>query len=287
MAALTAEELAMLTDEEREGYEEDEDIDPEVDPEVDPELGPDVDPEPSVDPKVGPEVDPKADPEPKVETDPEPDVNAPLPKPLFNAELPADLEAKRTGLNTKEDELVTKFDNGDITFAEYHKELRSLNNERSQLDRLELKSELAQEAQQSQIDNTWQNTAVSFVNAHPLISKNETMWNSFDIVLRRVTSEVMAKGEQPGPRELDKAYKQWAEDLGIQAETPKAQPAPTVKKETIVPPNLGKLPAATATDTEDGKWAHLDRLADSDPLAYEAAMLRLSDAERDEYTRAG
>ena len=55
----------------------------------------------------------------------------------------------------------------------------------------------------------------------------------------------------------------------------------------MVPPTLGKVPASAATDTDDGKFAHLDRLADSDPLAYETAVAKMSAAQRDEYMRAG
>ena len=59
------------------------------------------------------------------------------------------------------------------------------------------------------------------------------------------------------------------------------------KKQNVVPPNLGKVPASTANDTDDGKFAHLDRLAESDPLAFEAALAKMSDAQRDEYMQAG
>lgn len=208
------------------------------------------------------------------------------PTPLFKAELPADIEAKRTALDTQEDDLVKKFDEGDITFAEYNKELRSLNRERADLDRAELKAELAKEAQQSQVEQTWQTTANTFVAEHPLISKNETMWSSFDAIVRRVTAETMQKGEQPGRRDLEKAYKQWTEDLGI-SDAGTQKPQPKQKKQNIVPPNLGKVPAATANDTDDGKFAHLDRLAESDPLAFEAALAKMSDAQRDEYMQAG
>ena len=208
------------------------------------------------------------------------------PTPLFKAELPADIEAKRTALDTQEDDLVKKFDEGDITFAEYNKELRSLNRERADLDRAELKAELAQEAQQSQVEQTWQTTANTFVAEHPLISKNETTWSSFDAIVRRVTAETMQKGEQPSRRDLEKAYKQWTEDLGI-ADAGIQKSQPKQKKQNIVPPNLGKVPAATANDTDDGKFAHLDRLAESDPLAFEAALAKMSDAQRDEYMQAG
>lgn len=284
---LSAEDLAMLTDEEREGYLEDEGDD------ADDDTGADVKADDKGD-QDGADGDDSQDDGADSNTqgdgkdgESEDKLDDPLkPTPLFKAELPADIEAKRTALDTQEDELVNKFDEGDITFAEYNKELRSLNRERADLDRAELKAELAQEAQQSQVEQTWQTTANTFVAEHPLISKNETTWSSFDAIVRRVTAETMQKGEQPSRRDLEKAYKQWTEDLGI-ADVGIQKPQPKHKKQNIVPPNLGKVPAATANDTDDGKFAHLDRLAESDPLAFEAALAKMSDAQRDEYMQAG
>lgn len=285
---LSEEDLAMLTEEERAGLLDDEDEDADQDSDDD-----DTDADGKADDKGdenGADGDDSqdADADSNTQGDGEGEkLDDPIkPTPLFKAELPADIEAKRTALDTQEDGLVKKFDEGDITFAEYNKELRSLNRERADLDRAELKAELAKEAQQSQVEQTWQTTANTFVAEHPLISKNETTWSSFDAIVRRVTAETMQKGEQPSRRDLEKAYKQWTEDLGItDAGIQKSQSKQ--KKQNIVPPNLGKVPAATANDTDDGKFAHLDRLAESDPLAFEAALAKMSDAQRDEYMQAG
>lgn len=295
---LSAEDLAMLTDEERAGYLEDEGDgtdgdDQDVDDADDNDTGADGKADDKGD-ENGAENDDSQDAGADSNTqgdgkdgEGEDKLDDPIkPTPLFKVELPADIEAKRTALDTQEDDLVKKFDEGDITFAEYNKELRSLNRERADLDRAELKAELAQEAQQSQVEQTWQTTANTFVAEHPLISKNETMWSSFDAIVRRVTAETMQKGEQPSRRDLEKAYKQWTEDLGI-ADAGTQKPQPKQKKQNVVPPNLGKVPAATANDTDDGKFAHLDRLAESDPLAFEAALAKMSDAQRDEYMQAG
>ena len=285
---LSAEDLAMLTDEERAGYLEDEGDgtdgdDQDVDDADDNDTGADGE----ADDKGDDSQDAGVDSNTQGDGEGEDKLDDPIkPTPLFKAELPADIEAKRTALDTQEDDLVKKFDEGDITFAEYNKELRSLNRERADLDRAELKAELAQEAQQSQVEQTWQTTANTFVAEHPLISKNETTWSSFDAIVRRVTAETMQKGEQPSRRDLEKAYKQWTEDLGI-ADAGIQKSQSKHKKQNIVPPNLGKVPAATANDTDDGKFAHLDRLAESDPLAFEAALAKMSDAQRDEYMQAG
>ena len=285
---LSAEDLAMLTDEERAGYLEDEGDGTDGDDQGtdDDDTGADEKADDKGDDSQDAGVDSNTQGDGK-NGEGEGELDDPIkPTPLFKAELPADIEAKRTALDTQEDDLVKKFDEGDITFAEYNKELRSLNRERADLDRAELKAELAQEAQQSQVEQTWQTTANTFVAEHPLISKNETTWSSFDAIVRRVTAETMQKGEQPSRRDLEKAYKQWTEDLGI-ADAGIQKSQPKQKKQNIVPPNLGKVPAATANDTDDGKFAHLDRLAESDPLACEAALAKMSDAQRDEYMQAG
>ena len=288
---LSAEDLAMLTDEERAGLldDEDEDDDQDVDDADDDDTGADEKADDKGDENGADGEDSQdagADSNTQGDDEGEKLDDSIKPTPLFKAELPADIEAKRTALDTQEDDLVKKFDEGDITFAEYNKELRSLNRERADLDRAELKAELAQEAQQSQVEQTWQTTANTFVAEHPLISKNETTWSSFDAIVRRVTAETMQKGEQPSRRDLEKAYKQWTEDLGITDAGIQKSPSKQ-KKQNIVPPNLGKVPAATANDTDDGKFAHLDRLAESDPLAFEAALAKMSDAQRDEYMQAG
>jgi len=279
---LSEEDLAMLTEEEREGLLDAEDEGTDGDDQNDDDAGT------GADGKADDKGDDSQDAGTDSNTQGDGELDDPIikPTPLFKAELPADIEAKRTALDSQEDDLVKKFDEGDITFAEYNKELRSLNRDRADLDRAELKAELAQEAQQSQVEQTWQTTANTFVAEHPLISKNETTWSSFDAIVRRVTAETMQKGEQPGRRDLEKAYKQWTEDLGI-SDAGTQKPQPKQKKQNIVPPNLGKVPAATANDTDDGKFAHLDRLAESDPLAFEAALAKMSDAQRDEYMQAG
>ena len=290
---LSAEDLAMLTEEERAGLLDDEDEgegtdgdDQNVDDAGDDDTGADGKADDKGDENDA-DGDDSQDAGADKDVEGEDKLDDPIkPTPLFKAELPADIEAKRTALDTQEDDLVKKFDEGDITFAEYNKELRSLNRERADLDRAELKAELAQEAQQSQVEQTWQTTANTFVAEHPLISKNETMWSSFDAIVRRVTAETMQKGEQPSRRDLEKAYKQWTEDLGI-ADAGIQKSQPKQKKQNVVPPNIGKVPAATANDTDDGKFAHLDRLAESDPLAFEAALAKMSDAQRDEYMQAG
>ena len=43
------------------------------------------------------------------------------------------------------------------------------------------------------------------------------------------------------------------------------------------------MPSAEIESTTGGKYAVLDRLASTDPLGYEAALERMSEAERNAY----
>ena len=284
MSKLTEEELALLTEEEREGYladdegEEGNGDEGDDDPQDDPTLAVD-DPaaaaQAAANDQAGDDQGDGAETKEEFTTQP---------KPLFNAELPADIQAQRTEIDEKEDALDKQFDEGDITFSEHKKALREINQQRNALDRAELKAELAAEAYQTQIDNSWQASQTAFFSAHPEINTaNDVQMTALDHLVRQETKAVLDKGGVIGVPELERAYTKYKQAFNIEAAAPKQAKAPSAKNEGVVPPNLGKLPAATANDTDDGKFAHLDRL---EGVAFEDALAKLSDAQRDEYLRS-
>lgn len=304
MSKLTEEELAMLTEEEREGYLDDDEEDGEGDEGAEQGQSDEGQEEEEDDPTTKPDADTgdegqednegaQGGNEGKEQAQQPKDEFTPQPKPLFNDNLPADIEAQRTAIDAKEDDLDKQFDEGDITFSEHKKALRELNRERSALDRAELKAELSREAQAAQIDNSWQSSQAAFFASHPEINiNNEAQMAALDHLVRQETAAVLQKGGAIGVPELERAYAKFKEAFNIADPAPKQQPqqekqTKKPKKETVVPPNLGKVPAAVGNETDDGKFAHLDRLADSDPLAFEDALSKMTDAQRDEYMRAG
>ena len=293
---LSPEELAMLTPEELAGLEEDDEEEEELEegqpkPKPKPEEEEEEElPEGGKKPEGEGKPGEQEQPGQQQEEQEEPQERRRTRVEMFRADVPEDIETQRTALDARWDELAQKFDDGDITFAEYNKGIRGLNDERAKLDRAELKAELAQEANQSRSQEDWANLCEDFVSANPIIGKNETMWNAFDAKLRQVTAATMNAGGQIGQRDLDKAFKLMQEDLGITAPAPtpgENKGKPGKKTPVDVPPTLGKVPASQQNDTDDGKYAHLDRLAETDPEKYEAALLRMSDAERDAYMQAG
>lgn len=300
---LTAEELAMLTEDERRQLEEEQgDDDTDTDTDADDQSGDDADQDDddSSDDDAGDEDD-TGDQGDADEDDQDGDDDngddqddqeqeeqlEKAPAPLFTAELPEDIEANRTEIDGKEDTLVEQFDNGDITFAEYNKQIRTLNNERAALERIELKAEMAREAQQAQIDNQWQGALNTFLAEHPEIDlSNEFHHAAFDKLLRQHTAGVMEKGGLPGLREIKKAHGDFIKTFNLQSDKPapkeQKQEKQTAKtpKHREVPPNLGKIPAAANADMDDGRFAALDKLP---PDKFEAAFAKLSEADRNAY----
>lgn len=294
---LTAEELAMLTEDERRQLEEEQgDDDTDTDTDADDQSGDDADQDDddSSDDDAGDEDDTgdQGDADDQDGDDDNGDDQddqeqeeqlEKAPAPLFTAELPEDIEAKRTEIDGKEDTLVEQFDNGDITFAEYNKQIRTLNNERAALERIELKAEMAREAQQAQIDNQWQGALNTFLEEHPEIDlSNEFHHAAFDKLLRQHTAGVMEKGGLPGLREIKKAHGDFVKTFNLQSNKPAPKEKQTAKtpKYREVPPNLGKVPAAANADMDDGRFAALDKLP---PDKFEAAFAKLSEADRNAY----
>ena len=111
------------------------------------------------------------------------------------------------------------------------------------------------------------------------------------------TSETSAFGAPKNPldasilADADKAIREQLAKSGIMFGAKPAEPKPGDKKvepgKPEIPPTLAKLPAANAQETDGGAFAALDRLAESDPEAYEAAYGKLTEAEREAYLARG
>lgn len=231
----------------------------------------------------------KAKAEPEPEPEPEKPVVAPRPRGVLNDTLPEDYSQRVEANNAAMDELAQKYEDGDISFAEYNKGMRKLNEEAMDLREVKMRAEISEVSSTNSVQQHWDGLMGSFLTAHPEAISTPVRQNAFDHILREITAPVMAAGGMPGQAEIDKAYARLAEEFGIQAKQPDgdkgAQP-PAAKKENKVPPTLGAVPAAAHTDVDDGKWAHLDRLAEQDPMKFEETLLKMSEAERNEYLQS-
>ncbi|HEX5362345.1 MAG TPA: hypothetical protein VFW49_14860 [Fluviicoccus sp.] len=283
-----------LTDEERAALESDDDIidgnqddpqDPaESDDPQDPPADPDEDPEDPADPAEP--VDPPADPQ-DPPADPEP---APAPAPTEHAPIlvvqpPADAEAKLQEISTQKADLMEKFDDGDITVKEYQQQIDALNKQEREIELAVHKAQMAAEIEQQRQANEWNATVNGFIaeNTQYNPEANPVLYQMLDLEVRRValTDEFKNRTDMAaGKAILQKAHENIAKATGMQIK-PKGKTTPAPKSDA--PPSLHNVPAADLNDTKGGKYAVLDRLSTSDPIAYEEALMKLPEAERDAY----
>lgn len=206
--------------------------------------------------------------------------------PVLVVNAPQDADTKLSEIATKKDELLAKFDDGDITTKEYQAELDALNKQEREVEWGIEKAKLASEMEAQRQANEWKATVDSFIRENPRYSpdKAPSMYQLLDIEVRRVagTDEFKNRSDPAAGREiLAKAHENIAKDLGFEAK-PAASKKPAPTKPNL-PPNLASVPAADQNDTQGGKYAVLDRMASSDPIAYEEALMKLPEAERNAY----
>lgn len=218
---------------------------------------------------------------------PEPEaapVAAAQPAPIFVAEAPADADANLANITSQKDALATKFDDGDITAKEYHAQLDALNKQEREIERAQDRARLANEMGEQQRMNAWFNQAQTFARDNGYTDPRRL--NMLDAEVRAVA---VAEPHLTGTDVLNKAHQNLV-DAGLAvakgAAKPAAAAAPAKGKPVELPPSIHKLPAADVDDTGAGEFAELDRLASTDPLKYEQALGKMSEAQRDRYLAA-
>lgn len=198
-------------------------------------------------------------------------------------EAPADAKAKLEDLTKREDALAAKFDDGELTAAEYRQQQRALDNDRDELKNQIFRAQLSEDAARA----AWfGNTVTDFLSKHTQYEDGSLMYNALDREVRRLQTANAEEGKsQYDPAILLQAHQNIEASarkaFGVGPTTP-TTPKPGEQKREI-PPSIGGLPAADAEDTDGGEFAALDRLGETDPLAYERALEKMPDAKREQY----
>lgn len=221
--------------------------------------------------------------------------------PEFTLEKPEGVEEKLAAIDTQEDELTDKFDEGDITASEYRKGLRELGKARDELNWSVRKYEQAFDRHkedvgraQEQYMQNWFKAAGEFVKSHPELTRNKTVMQVFDNIVQGVNTEENINKLSHSAR-LEMAYKQWAEDLGVDVKQPAGKgkdkgKQPTPPKKRDLPPTLGNIPAADVNETDNGAFGTLNRLFNSsnpkEVARAEDMLSKMSEADQDRYLRS-
>ena len=201
-------------------------------------------------------------------------------QPILVANSPADAEARLQEISAKKDELLTQFDDGDITAREYQKQLDELSRQERKIEFEQHEAQLAQKMEQQRLQNDWTATCNAFIERNAIYKDNPRLYKALDAEVRDLAGKPET-ANWTGQRFLDEAHKNLKAAFGFKDA---AAHTPTTSRE--LPPNLAKVPAAEVEDTNGGRFSVLDRLAESDPIAYEEAIGKLTDAERLVYLRA-
>jgi hypothetical protein len=216
---------------------------------------------------------------------------------------PADADAQLTQLATERDALADRFDNGEITAKELLAKQAEIGAKERRIERDRDRAEMASEMATA----VWTQTTVpTFLDAHTHYRDNPTLHSMLDTEVRRLQVAAMEAGkDQLDPSILIDADKEIRKALGamgvqvptadtkVEGDKPADGEKPNGKAKSAaaegklqIPPTLGSLPATDIMDTGDGRYASLDRLAQANPIAFEEALAKLPDAEREAYLRA-
>lgn len=304
----TAEELAALTDEEREGLEDDtvvdegdegtDDVGDEEEPES-PEKAAAAaeteeaekpgEPEKKEDEPAKPAEQTTAEDPAKAQADDQPAPTTPAESrsALPAYEVPADVGEQIEAIRLKRRELAQKFDDGEITAAERAEQDEQLLDKRDELKEMMLKAAIARDS----AIHAWSKTTVpGWLAGHVQYQKGTALYSQLNEEVKRLQAE---GGDPFDPGILDRAHGNIQAAaraaLGLPPETPNKKPAgadaPKPPKRPAAPPSLQSLPAADPADIDDGgEFAYLDRLADKDPLAYEKALEKLEKSSPDKFS---
>ncbi len=207
---------------------------------------------------------------------------APQPAPVFVAEAVADAEAKLADIGTKKDDVITRFDNGDITAKEMQKEIDVLNKQEREIERAQDRAKLAAEMNDQAMRNAWVAQANQFATDNGYTDARR--FKMLDDEVKAVASTKEAE-TMNGAQILAAAHKNLV-DAGLMVVKAAAAPAPAPKKPVAevpkpnLPPSLHAVPAAAQADAGEGRFAHLRKL---NGFELEKARAKMSEADWDAF----
>lgn len=190
------------------------------------------------------------------------------------------------------EDYTTRIQSLDQAFQDGTLELVDYNRQRDELVRAQLKAEISAEQNAQVEEQLWAREISDFMDAHKEYKESKFRHAALDIAVKDLAADE-ANADKPGRWFLREAHKIVEKEFGAQAKESPEQPnndnKPGEKQSrkpdlSGVPKTLAHLPAAELPDTGSvDEFAHLDRLTG---LELEQAVARLSPAERERYRTA-
>lgn len=203
---------------------------------------------------------------------------------LPNWTAPADIDKRITDTKTARRDLFKKFDDGELTSAEYNEQIEKLDDELDTLKETKMRAGISEDTRKHNFLNR---DVPTFLNEHAEYVPGSGRYRELDRHLRELQSEASKAGKDPlDPQLIADAHTLVEKEWGPAAGAKPAPKAPAGKeppaRRPAAPPTLGGLPSADAEDAgiDGGEYAYLDRLQGEE---YEAAFAKLTPAQQEEY----
>lgn len=208
--------------------------------------------------------------------------------PKYASKLPEDFEEKKAAVNTRFDELETKYDDGDLSHKQYMSEFRKITDEKSSLDRMEDRAAIMDSQSSQNAEQHWQWQQDSFFREKENLElyKNNMAFDALNGEVKRLVAEEKT-ANLSGEQILKLADKNVRALLSPDGQEKKK----TKKKEVARKPDLDKIPKtlsglpSASGDSDvggDKKFAYLDDLLG---IEYENALAKLSDEDQAIYLK--
>lgn len=218
--------------------------------------------------------------------------------PRYEAPLPADFDAKVQDLAGREAELKRAFRAGEIEFDDFEAKRDELLREREGLTIARTKAEIASEMTAQTAEQQWRSTVDAFLTASAKAMDyraNAEAMGDLDAFVKMLAGKD-ANADKPMEWFLAEAHKRVMALHGGNAATapaPAPAPAPAATKAqaaaarkpdpTTAPATLAQVPGGDGPGDVTGEFGEVLSL---DGMEYEAAIARMTPAQRERFARA-
>lgn len=206
-------------------------------------------------------------------------------QPQFTAAVPEDLAARLEGVSQRFGELQQKLEDGEISVADYVVQNQALVDERMALKLAEEQAKWAASQNAAQREQRWKWEVERFYAGEAAaIYKDPILKAALDVAVRQLDADP-ANAKRSDAWILEEADRQVRERMNLGSTQRQSRDRKGGKQPDLsnLPKTLANLPAAELSETGADEFAYLEKLADKDPMAYEAALRKLTPEQEARY----
>lgn len=205
-------------------------------------------------------------------------------QPKFSAAVPENLDAKLADVEARAADLLSKLKEGDIDLPDFIAQNQAINDERMQLRLVQEQARWAEQQNETTRAQRWQWEQERFFGQEKAgIYKDPIVLAALSASVQQLAGDAANSNRAPAWF-LEEADRQVRERMNIGAPRQEKPGKPNRQPDlSATPKTLANLPAAEIPDTGADEFAYLEKLLDKDPMAYEAALRKLTPEQEARY----